>query len=311
MLLYSGGLDSILSYEVLRRAGVDVVPVKFHSIFCPEAKEETHLPEDEFVTADVSADMVRLVKDPEHGLGKNVNPCMDCKQMMYRRAWELAGDHGGEFIATGEVVGQRPMSQRQDAFNAMESRADVQGMVVRPLCAQRLPPSIPEERGWVDRDQLLGFTGRDRNPQMRLAAEWGIEDYPAPAGGCRLTDPHFAERVRQLMGRDMFTTDNASLIRNGRFFPLDGAFGVVGRDHEDNLCILQTASEDALMLELESRPGPLAALVGDRATEHVRHPKELVIRSSRFENLPTDAVVAVEPDEMRERWVRRGAIEEK
>ena len=310
MLLYSGGLDSILSYEVLRRAGVGVVPVKFHSIFCPEAKEESYLSEDELVTDDVSAAMVELVKDPEHGLGKNVNPCMDCKQMMYRRAWELAGKHDGNFIATGEVVGQRPMSQRRDAFNAMEGRAGVEGMVVRPLCAKKLPPTIPEKRGWIDREKLLGLSGRNRKPQMRLAADWGIEDYPSPAGGCRLTDPNYAERVRNLMELEMFTTRNARLLRNGRLFPLDNAFAVVGRDHEDNLSILEDVSEDALMLELENHPGPLAALVGHRTGENVKRVKELVIRYSRFKDLSPEAVVAVNLNAMRERWVRRGAIEE-
>ena len=310
MLLYSGGLDSILSYEVLRRAGADVVPVKFHSIFCPEAEEESYLPEERLVTEDVSAEMVELVKDPEHGHGKNVNPCMDCKQMMYRRAWELAEQHGGDFIATGEVVGQRPMSQRVDAFNAMEARAGVEAMVVRPLCAKNLPPTIPEKRRWVDREKLLGLSGRDRNPQMRLAADWGIENYPSPAGGCRLTDPNYAQRIRDLTKLDLFTTANARLVRNGRLFPLDAAFSVVGRDHEDNLSILQESPIDALMLELENRPGPLAALVGERTDENVTRTKELVIRYSRFEDLDTEAVVAVDPADMRQRWIRRGAIQD-
>lgn len=309
-LLYSGGLDSILACEVLKRAGVRVIPVRFESIFCPSGEQESYLPEEELVTEDVSAEMVELVKAPRYGLGKNVNPCMDCKQMMYARAWELGRERGADFLATGEVVGQRPMSQRREAFRKMESGAGLERMVLRPLCAKLLPLTIPEERGRVDREKLLDLHGRSRKPQIRLAERWGIEHYPSPAGGCRLTDPNYAQRIMTLMRLDMFSVETARLVQSGRLFALEGGFAVVGRDHEDNLDILDHAPDGTLLLELKERPGPLACLVGSGAQANVERVAELVVRYSRFEGLPPESVRRLGRDEMRREWSRRGLLGE-
>lgn len=303
ILLYSGGLDSILAYELLRRIGVDVVPLQFRSIFCPSEESEDGPPEDRKVRPDISADMVELLHDPEFGFGSNVNPCMDCKALMYERAAEQMERLDADCIATGEVVGQRPMSQRREAFRRMEKAAGVEGLVLRPLCARHLPPTKPEREGLIDREELLNMDGRTRKPQMKLAEEWGIEDYPAPAGGCRLTDPNYAERIEALMGMDRLNVANARLVQSGRFFPLEeDAFAVVGRNHEDNLEIAAHAPEEATLYDLEDLPGPLAALVGPRTDENVAEVRRLVIRYSRFDDVEPERVVVKTPTEMHEKW---------
>ena len=303
ILLYSGGLDSILAYELLRRIGVNVVPLQFRSIFCPSEESEDGPPEDRKVRPDISADMVELLRDPEFGFGSNVNPCMDCKALMYERAAEQMKQLGADFIATGEVVGQRPMSQRREAFRRMEKAAGVEDLVLRPLCARHLPPTKPEREGLIDREELLNMDGRTRKPQMKLAEEWDIEDYPAPAGGCRLTDPNYAERIEALMEMDRLTVENARLVQSGRFFPLEeGALSVVGRDHEDNLEIVDNAPAEATLYDLDELPGPLAALVGPQTDENVAEVQRLVIRYSRFDDVKPERVVVKTPAEMRQKW---------
>ncbi|MGD2175785.1 MAG: hypothetical protein PVJ27_10315, partial [Candidatus Brocadiaceae bacterium] len=219
VLLFSGGLDSILSAEVLRRAGVDVILLRHHSIFFP-LREGSYVPPCRSVIRDISGEMVQLLRDPEYGFGSNANPCLDCKQMMYGKAWQEAERQDADFIATGEVLGQRPMSQHESAFRRMEKGAGVVGYVVRPLSGRLLPPTIPEQNGLIRRDDLLDISGRSRKRQMDLADRWGIRHYPSPAGGCRLTDPHFAERVQALSRLGYMEVPYLAAVRNGRLFEL-------------------------------------------------------------------------------------------
>lgn len=298
IVLFSAGLDSTLAAEVLRRrAGVEVILLRHSSIFYP-LKEGTYVPPCREITRDISEDMVGLLRDPEYGFGKNVNPCLDCKQMMYGKAWTEAQRQGADFIATGEVLGQRPMSQHLSAFRRMEKGAGVEGRVVRPLSGKLLPATIPEEEGLIDRDSLLDIRGRSRKRQMALAAKWGIDDYPSPAGGCRLTDPQFAERVEILGEMGFMTVDHLSAIRHGRLFPLGPrTYALVGRDQEDNRLLARDAPAGSLLLELQDHPGPLACLVGEPTRGALEEVKHLVIRYSRFEDLPLSAVAVVQRDE--------------
>ncbi len=291
VLLHSGGLDSCLACTALLRAGVEVVVLRHHSIFYPLREGHGYSPPCEMVTREVSAEMVELVREPRYGLGKNANPCLDCKQMMYGKAWEEAQRQRADFIATGEVLGQRPMSQNVGAFRRMEKGADVWELVVRPLSGRLLPPTVAEQRGLLSREDMLDFQGRTRKPQMELAARWGIEDYPTPAGGCKLTDPQFARRVFQVRDMGLLSVDTLRAARSGRFFPLDGrAFALVGRNHQDNLRLLQDAPPDSTMLELRDRPGPMACVVGRPSAEDLEVAKRLVVRYSRFRDLPAREV---------------------
>ncbi len=292
VVLYSGGLDSTLAAEVLLRAGVDVVLLRHTSIFYP-LREGTYVPPCPIIVRDISETMARLVADPKYGHGRNANPCLDCKQMMYGLAWQEAQRQGAQFIATGEVLGQRPMSQNLEAFARMEKGAGVKGLVVRPLSGRLLPPTIPEERGLFRREDLKDFRGRSRQGQMALAAEWGITSYPQPAGGCRLTTPQYADRVFTLAEIGFHDVASLALIRHGRLFALGGrAFVVVGRDEADDKAILADAPVGSLLLELRDRPGPVACVAGEPGEEDLEEARRLVVRYSRFRDLPTTEVAA-------------------
>jgi hypothetical protein len=206
--------------------------------------------------------------------------------MMYGRAWAEAQHEGADFIATGEVLGQRPMSQRADAFRRMEKGADVEGLVVRPLSGKLLDPTIPEKRGLISRDDLLDICGRSRKRQMALAAEWGISDYPTPAGGCKLTDPQYADRTLRLREMGLLRADCLRAAGHGRFYPLsECCFVLVGRNHADNQALLADAPAGSQILELDGRPGPLACLVGRAEPPDLEEAARLVIKHSRFRDL--------------------------
>jgi len=291
VVLFSGGLDSSLACEVLRRAGVELIVLHHHSVFFPLREGRGYVPPGQVIEREISDVMVELVRSPQYGHGRNANPCLDCKQMMYGRAWAEAQRVGAQFIATGEVLGQRPMTQHRDAFRRMEKGAGVEGLVVRPLSGRLLPPTVPEKLGLIGRNDLLDISGRSRRRQMELAAKWGITDYPTPAGGCKLTDPQYAERVFRLRDMGYLAVEPLRAARHGRLFALgDRAFILVGRNDEDNRQLLADAPADARVLELRGHPGPLACLVGEPSAEQLEEAKRLVIRYSRFKDLPLSAV---------------------
>ncbi len=292
VLMFSGGLDSILAAEVLARAGVELVLLRYQSVFFP-LREGDHAPRCPVVTRDISGEMIELVRNPRYGHGRNLNPCLDCKQMMYALAWQEALRQGAGFIATGEVLGQRPMSQRLDAFNRMEKGAGVRRLVVRPLSGKVLPPTLPEESGAIRREAMLGIRGRSRKQQMALAREWGIGEYPSPAGGCKLTDPQFAARVSRLQALGLLTPEHVRSVRNGRMFDLGPAtYCLVGRNEHDNAALVADKPPGAVILRLKDLPGPLACVVGPAGDDVLEEARRLVLRYSRFPRLPTALVCA-------------------
>ena len=256
--LLSGGLDSMLASRLLLDLGVEVECVNFHTGFCIQAhtgamrnaKPGAAPPRHDALHAaqllgiklhmvDIAEDYVRIVTDPKHGYGSNLNPCLDCKIFMVSKAWEMKQKLGFDFIFTGEVVGQRPMSQRRDNLPHIDREAGVKGWLLRPLCALCLPETEPEQRGWVDRQRLLGFNGRGRKPQMALAKQFGISDYPSPAGGCCfLTDESYSRKLRDLWafrGTKDYTMDDIVLLKAGRHIrPLPTFKIIVGRDETEN-----------------------------------------------------------------------------
>jgi tRNA-uridine 2-sulfurtransferase len=195
--LISGGLDSTLATKVVMDLGVDVLAANFVSPFCQCSRKDGCRHEARFVSEQLNIplrivnatdDFLEMLKKPKHGYGSNMNPCIDCRILMLKKSKELMDEVGASFLITGEVLGQRPMSQRRDAMRTIEKEAGVTGLVLRPLSAKLLEPTIPEEKGWVDREKLLDISGRSRKPQMKMAEDFNIKDYPCPAGGCLLTD---------------------------------------------------------------------------------------------------------------------------
>jgi hypothetical protein len=272
LALTSGGLDSLLAVKLLALQGVDVVMVHLVSIFSPRRppgaprgglREFAKRHGIELIQVSRNSEMLEVIRNPKHGYGKNMNPCIDCRIAMLRRAKEMMARIGADFITTGEVVGQRPMSQRRHTLALIEKEAGLERMVLRPLSAKALPPTIPEERGWVDREKLHAITGRSRKEQMRLADELGIGGYPSPGGGCLLTFSAFAEKVADLLDAGGGTLNDFHLLKMGRHFRIGPRVrAVVGKDVRDNAVISSFANPGDAIVELVDIPGPTTLVRG-------------------------------------------------
>lgn len=258
--LFSGGLDSQLAVCVLREQGVYVEGVVFESPFfrivsAQRGAEKLSLP---LHVVPFTADILELVQHPRHGFGGALNPCIDCHARMIRRAGEWMGQHGFDFVATGEVLNQRPMSQTRRSLATVEQDAALNGRLLRPLSALLLEPTLPETLGLVDRNRLLGLSGRSRKPQVELAARYGLKEYPAPAGGCLLTEKGFCRKLADLKNREGL--DDERLVRIltvGRHFRLPGsAKCVMGRDARENALLQRIAEPGDLWLHTVDIPGP-------------------------------------------------------
>jgi len=281
LALYSGGLDSILACRVIMEQGIAVTALNFITPFTgyhKKGREEAvreHARRTygiDLEVIDVGHEYTEVVAHPRHGYGKHFNPCVDCKIFFISRARELMESEGASFLITGEVIGQRPMSQRRDTLHIIERDSGTEGILLRPLCAQHLRPTIPEREELVDRSRLLGFAGRGRKDQITLAARYGIKDYPPPAGGCLLADPNIAARLRWLFDNlNDHSFEGMLLTTLGRHFALEEkALLVVGRDERENSRIAQLGRKDDIELELVSLPGPLSILRGPAGPESIQ-----------------------------------------
>ncbi|MBN1918330.1 MAG: hypothetical protein JW889_10495 [Verrucomicrobia bacterium] len=277
LALMSGGLDSRLAAALMLEQGLRVIALNFDSVFChapaagtrPEAEKACAALGIELVRVPFSDELIPLVKDPPHGHGKRMNPCIDCRIAQFRLARRTMDRLGAQFFVTGEVVGQRPMSQRLAAMRLIEREAGVEGTVLRPLSAKLLPPTIPEQKGWVDRDKLHAITGRSRKCQIELARRLGITDYPASAGGCLLTDEGFACRVYELIVHTPEANErDFELLKLGRHFRLPtGAKAIVGRNEAENTRLEAIAQAGDVLLERSETVGPTVLVCGARGVE--------------------------------------------
>ncbi|MCD4702512.1 MAG: tRNA 4-thiouridine(8) synthase ThiI [Candidatus Aegiribacteria sp.] len=262
---FSGGLDGMLSALLLKSQGIEVELATFSSPFFSSepgssGAEQLDLPWREI---DYTSEILNLLKKPPSGFGKNLNPCIDCHAGMFRILGGIAAAEGHDFIFSGEVAGQRPMSQNKNSLNRVARLSGYQELLLRPLSAKLLGITEPERTGLVDREKLLDLSGRSRKPQMKLAEKYGIQ-FINPGGGCLLTDPNYCGRLSILMEiPGLFTAGNAGLIRHGRMFRLsEDTIGLVGRDERDNAG-LESLVKDEITFALEDRPGPTGVLIGD------------------------------------------------
>jgi hypothetical protein len=267
--LLSGGLDSILATRVVADQGVDVLGVHFISAFFGadrrgrEAEAEADFLAKFGIRArvvDVSEEFLTVVGSPRHGYGRNFNPCVDCKIFLFKKALEIMRAEGARFLVTGEVLGQRPMSQRRDTLNLIAKEMGERDILLRPLSAKLLPPTLPETEGWVDREKLLDFSGRNRKPQMALAEALGISGYPTPAGGCSLTDPILAARVRRYFDavpESVRSADDVRLLLLGRPFGFPGGgFLTLGRNEGENRAVVRLRKPGDEVVKVIGAPGP-------------------------------------------------------
>lgn len=283
--LISGGLDSSLATVLMKRLGFDVAAINFSTGFCSSdhlrmmGRTDKKTFRNEALRAgadfDVPVELIDVAQEylgavlaePKHGFGQNMNPCIDCRIFMFGKARALLAESGARFIFTGEVLGQRPMSQHRQALRTIEKDSGLEGLVVRPLSGRLLPPTIPEKEGWLRREDLLAINGRSRREQLRLAAEWGIEDFPQPAGGCCvLTDESYSRRLRdELSFVDVrsLSREQCTLLKVGRHIRLpSGVKVIVGRDERENE-FLQERADGRWSMQALDVPGPITLVEGE------------------------------------------------
>ena len=264
--IFSGGLDSLLSARLLMDQGITPTLVTFTSPFFPPDQAragaaQLNLP---LTEVDIYPDLLPLIKNPPHGLGRNLNPCIDCHALMFQKAGQLLEESGESgFLFSGEVLGQRPMSQNPNALKAVAKYSGRREFILRPLSAKIMSPTEAEERGWIDREKLLGLSGRGRRPQMELAAKYGLQ-IPPPAGGCLLTDVSYSKRLKWLLAQPQAGSDPdwpparlAEMLKRGRLFAAEtGQWLVVGRNQSDNQALAGLLREGDTVFHLEGGPGP-------------------------------------------------------
>ncbi|MBN2107403.1 MAG: tRNA 4-thiouridine(8) synthase ThiI [Deltaproteobacteria bacterium] len=295
--LFSGGLDSILAVKVLQEQGICVECVCFATpFFGPEkahlANRQLNIP---LHVVDITDAHLAMLRAPRYGFGKNMNPCIDCHGLMLREAGALMDKFGAQFLFTGEVLGERPMSQNRNALRSVEKLAGLQGRILRPLSARLLPETTPEKDGSVDRSRLLAIEGRSRKPQMELVEKYGIQEFPEPAGGCLLTDPGYSRRLRDLMLRgDALSRRNLELLKVGRHLRFDdGTKIIIGRNERENERIERLRQPGDVIIVMDNdMPGPTILIPGGGDAAAIGFAASACVRYSKAE-LESSAPVAV------------------
>lgn len=273
--LISGGLDSTLATRLMQTFGLELIGLHTLSPFCLCNRRSSSgcfhgassVAKDlgvRLVNINVAEEFLEIVKRPPHGYGSNMNPCIDCRILLFKKARQLMQQENAAFVITGEVLGQRPMSQKLNTMRLIEKEAGLEGLVLRPLSAKVLEATIPEQKGLVSRDKLLAISGRGRKQQFALASDFGIKDYPCPSGGCLLTDPEFCRRLKDLMQDRGFSLEDVNLLKLGRHFRLSPFVKlVVGRNEKENQALFNLArGEDYLFFPPLDIAGPTALARG-------------------------------------------------
>jgi tRNA-specific 2-thiouridylase len=276
LALFSGGLDSSLAIKLILNQGINVVAVNFASAFHSCAKDE--LGEAEAAKqlgvplkiVELGDDYLKMIREPKHGYGKNMNPCVDCRIFILKKAKKYAKEIGADFIFTGEVLDERPMSQHFGALKIVEEESGLKGKILRPLSAKLLPKTVMEKKGLVDREKLLSIRGRSRKPQIKLAEELNIKSYPSPAGGCLLTCSEYANKLRDLFHhKKRFSMADAALLRVGRHFRMGNNKIIVGRNEAENNVLKAKKPRNDYYFEAADVVGPTTVLQGVKTKKAV------------------------------------------
>jgi tRNA-specific 2-thiouridylase len=277
LALFSGGLDSILAVRLLLSQGIDVEAVNFVSAFTSCAKDNSGVAEAAkqlgvpLKVVELGDEYLKIIRKPKHGYGKNMNPCIDCRIYILKKAKKIAEEIGADFIFTGEVLGERPMSQHFNALKVAEEESGLKGKILRPLSAKLLPETAIERKGLVDRKKLLGIRGRSRKPQLKLAEEFDIKSYPSPAGGCLLTCKEYADKLQDLFKhRKRCSMADAALLKVGRHFRLGKNKIIVGRNEAENTVLKAKKSRNDYYFEVPHTGSPITVLQGAKTKKAVK-----------------------------------------
>jgi len=266
--LFSGGLDSTLAIKLIIDQGIEVLAVNINTGFGSTKDRLEHMQSmcdqvgAELKIIDIQSEYLQdVLFDPKHGYGKNFNPCIDCHAKMFAVAKRIMEAEGASFLISGEVMGQRPMSQNKEAMQTVLNESNCDGLLLRPMSALALAPTIAEQNGWVDRQKLEGITGRSRDRQLQLVKEIGLENFESPGGGCLLTDENFGKKMFDFIKYDKFEVKDIPLMKFGRHFRLsDGAKLVVGRNQEENGYLQDINNDKFCHIKTVGLPGPHAML---------------------------------------------------
>ncbi|MGK0465540.1 tRNA 4-thiouridine(8) synthase ThiI [Clostridium sp.] len=273
LAMISGGLDSILAAKLVKDQGIEVIGIFFKSNFFNEENalkivKQIDIP---LEVIDFSDEHFEMVKNPKHGHGKNMNPCIDCHAMMMRYCGELLEKYHADFIITGEVLNQRPMSQNRSALDIVKNESGIGKKILRPLCAKNLNPTDMELDGLIDREVLMDIKGRNRKVQMELARKWGILEYPTPAGGCKLTEPSYSIRLRDLVDhKEDISKKDLKLLKIGRHFRISGEAKIISTRTEEEGEILRELLEDGdLKFSAVDYNGSTVVIIGEETNEDI------------------------------------------
>ena len=310
--LISGGLDSLLAARLMLDQGIHVEGINFYTGFCVEGhthairKQDRNKPKRnnalwsagqlgiKLHIIDIIDEYKDVVINPKHGYGANMNPCLDCKIFMVGKAREWMEENGFDFIITGEVIGQRPMSQRKDLLPVVVRESGANDLLLRPLCAKNLAATLPEREGWVDRDQLLGFHGRNRKPQIALAKKFGFDDYAAPAGGCCfLTDKSYSTKLVDLWtarNKKEYELDDIMLLKVGRHIRPEPHYKLIVSREEGENNFLKGYRKQFSTIETQSHGGPLTLVDGETSDEELKYAARIVARFSQGRDAETVTV---------------------
>jgi len=287
LALLSGGLDSILAVKLIQEQGIDIIAVNFTSPFylCREGvcsvanvAKQLKIP---LKIMNIGKDYLKILKNPKYGYGKNMNPCIDCRIFMFKKAKKYAEEIGASFIFTGEVLNERPMSQNRKALSITEKEAGLKGKILRPLSAKLLPRTEAEKKEWVDRKKLLDIEGRSRKKQIELADEFNIKDYPQPAGGCLLTYKEFAAKLKDLFEHQKnIGIQDVDLLKIGRHFRFGKNKIIVGRNESENKQLERMRGKNDYCFEVPDCGSPITLLQGPKTREAIKKAAALTLRYS-------------------------------
>jgi len=297
--LFSGGLDSTLAIRLMQVQGINVRALHFTSPFFGvspqtdsgkyDARRAAEMLSVPLTIHNLGEEYLEMLRTPCHGYGKAINPCIDCHVYFLKKAGELMRSSAADFVITGEVLGQRPMSQRKDALRVVERSCGLEGLLLRPLSARFLEPTVAEIEGWVDRSRLPAIKGRSRKEQIRLAMELGVEEYPTPAGGCLLTEVSYSSKVRDLFAHaETLKPRDFKLLRLGRHFRINGTTKLlIGRNEEENLHLEAQKMADETAFRWDGGGSPLGLLLGTATEETLQTAGRILLRYTRVgENTP-------------------------
>lgn len=294
LAMVSGGLDSILAAKLVKEQGIEVIGICFKSHFFSEKNalkmtKQIGIP---LEVVDFSDKHFEMVKNPKHGHGKNMNPCIDCHAMMMRQCGELLEKFHADFIITGEVLNQRPMSQNRSALDIVKNESGIGRKILRPLCAKNLNPTEMEIEGLIDREVLLDIKGRSRKVQMELAEKWGIVDYPSPAGGCKLTEPNYSIRLRELIAhKQEISKKELELLKIGRHFRVSKDAKIISaRTEAEGELLKELLTKEDLIFLSRDYTGSIVVIIGEATNEDIEFAAKV---SGRYSKGKDERIVSV------------------